>query len=95
MNLYLKPTVKLIRLTISKSGEHAQYLALENTTLNDVEYFIKQIITNNVQSDPFKKDKKTSIVIREYQDGINGISKSVSFYGLSVDETVNLIKSKL
>jgi hypothetical protein len=90
MKIYEPQPENLVRLQIAKIGEETQYLTLCETTVAEVkELCEKLIIAQNIS--PFTQGKRTSINIREAKGGKNGKSISISFYGLSTKEVLNLI----
>lgn len=94
MRLYKAEPAHIIRITITKQNYvGAQYINLCDTTLEKAMLFVKKVIEEQKIS-PFEKGKVTSINFRDCIGSKNGKSQSLSFKGLSVDETYELIMSK-
>lgn len=91
MRIYQPEPDDIIKVIIYKVGEGRQYLNLYDTTLEEVEAFIKKVIQDKNLS-VFEGGKKTQIQIRPYKGGQYLIgAKSVSFRGMSALETYNAI----
>lgn len=52
---------------------------LERDTIENVMFFLKDIINNNISIDPFYNGPRISIDIRLYEGKIYGDSKTLSF----------------
>ncbi len=90
MKFYEHTPVDVIRIQISKKLEERQYLTLYETTMDEVEAMIKEVVLKQHLS-PFEIGVKTSITVREATGSKNGKSKSISFRGLSAKQTIDLI----
>lgn len=91
MKLYTPQPKELVRLQIARKGEQTKYLTFCDTTLNEAKEVIKNLITNNLNVDPFESKVKTSLNFREAVGSKNGKTETISFYGLSTDETEAII----
>lgn len=80
----------IIRITISKFQETSLYINLIECTQKEAIEKVKNII-EKCNLSPFQEGKSTMITFREAKGGINGKAKNVSFKGLTVLETYNLI----
>ena len=90
MKIYEYAPISFIRIKISKIGEDDKYLSLVETNREEVEKMVIDIVkAQNV--DPFSHGYRTKVDIREAVGSKNGKSKSLSFHGLSVEDTYNLI----
>lgn len=91
MKIYIpQPPVKLIRLQIRKKDQKSFYITLCKTDMNKViEHCKNTIKAQNI--DPFSEGSKTSIHVRKAIGSKNLESKSISFIGLSTEDTYNLI----
>ncbi len=94
MKIFKYEPTDFIRISIARQGDVTEYLSLVETTIPEVEVFLKELISSKNLS-PFAKGKRTSINLREALGGMNGKSKSISFRGLSPKETTDLIVKKL
>lgn len=83
----------LIRLSIKKQGEQTRYLTLCDTSLSEVEMFVRNVMQKHVY--PFETGKVTSVVIRESINGVNGKSVSVSFKGVNPEYTLQFLRDEL
>jgi uncharacterized protein (DUF2344 family) len=97
MKIFIKPKpTYFIRLQIRRAGEQTKYISLIETTIEETQSFIKNVINENKKDfDPFGTTKKTSVDIREALGTENGKSKSVSFFGFSTNQVYELITNKL
>ncbi len=84
----------IIRLTISKFQETSLYINLIECTQEEAIKKVKYIIEQSKLS-PFQEGKSTMITFREAKGGINGKAKNISFKGLSVQETHDLILNNI
>lgn len=84
----------LIRVCIKKQGEGTEYITLCETTQVEVLNFIKSIIEDQKIS-PFVNGRVTNVQIREYLDGKNGKSVSISFKGIPPKQVKQLILNKI
>ncbi len=90
MKIYRYEPIEFVRLQITSQNEETQYLTLTDTTIEEVKQFCTKILeTKNIS--PFTSGKKTSINIRKAIGGKNGKSESISFRGLTPNETMALI----
>jgi hypothetical protein len=94
MKIYKRKSEHIIRLAIIKHPENTEYLSLNETTLQEVEEYLKNLIGSQNLS-PFLKGKKTMINIRESVDGKNGKGFNLSFRGMSPNEVFKLIETDL
>lgn len=94
MKLYNYEPPYLIRLQIIKQGEQTEYITLAETTMEEAQNFCKTIIEKQNLS-PFQTGKVTAINIREGMGAKNGLSRTISFKGLSPKETHDLIINNL
>lgn len=95
MKLFIPEKNYVIRLQILKQGEQAEYINLSETTMDEVEEFLRVVITDNVEISPFQNGRVTAINIRESLGGKNGVSRTISFKGLNPKETHDLIIKNL
>lgn len=84
-----KPT-KYIRVAMGKIGHKEEYIGIDEATMEEVEDMIKMVIESQNLS-PFEKGHRTMISMREYVGATAGKSKSISFRGLPVSVTKELI----
>jgi hypothetical protein len=90
MKIYEVEPVHLVRICINKKDEQPKYINLIETTAPEVvDMCIKLIEAQHLSI--FCKGHMTRIDIREALGAKNGKSKSVSFKGLTVQETFNII----
>ena len=94
MKIYNPEPPILVRIQITRQLEQTYYLTLCETTRKEVINFCKKIIKNQ-KLDPFIGGKKTALNIRDAIGGKNLKSETISFYGLSTEETYNLIYNHL
>ena len=94
MKIYNPEPEILVRIQICKSLDQTYYLTLCETTKEKVLSFCKEIIKKQ-NLDPFIGGKKTSINVRDAIGAKNLKSETISFYGMSTEETYNLILKKL
>jgi len=91
MKILTKATSTIIRIVITCNGyKDAQYINLHETTMEDVLAMIKQAIIKKNLS-PFPSGRRTRIDVRESLGTENRRSRSISFFGLSTEETKQLI----
>ena len=90
MKIFEDKPAELIRLMISRQGDCTQYITLCECTMDDVLIMVNYLISMQTIS-PFTSSKKVSVVVREALGGKNGISKSISFRGMSTNEVYKLI----
>ena len=95
MKLYTPKPLELVRLQIARRGEQTKYLTFCDTTLIEAKEVVKNIIVNNLNADPFESKFKTSLNFREAIGSKNGKSETMSFYGLSTEETEKIILNYL
>ena len=94
MKIYNYEPPYLIRLQIIKQGEMTEYITLDDATMQGVQEFCTKLIEAQNLS-PFQTGKVTAINIREATGGKNGLSRTISFKGLSAKETHDLIIKNL
>ena len=94
MELY-KPAepVEIFRLTVRRQGEKNIHLSVHKTTAEKIKDELKNILAPHV--DPFAEGKKTGIDIRRAMGAENLEATSISFTGLSVQETFDIIMDYL
>lgn len=90
MKIYEHNPVLIIRLQIARQGEQVEYLSLQETTAEEVETIVKELIIKQNLS-PFAKGKRTAVNIRPFVGAKAGKQKSISFIGLSPKQTLDLI----
>lgn len=96
MKLYsTPPPVTIIRLQITQQGKATEYISLQDTTQDEVIEWIKKLILDNCPADPFDTGRKTSINIRYFLGGKAGKSVSLSFRGMTPEQTKKLIIQNL
>jgi len=95
MKIYKHAPVDVIRISITKGKEKTMYLSLIDTTAFEVEVFIKDVVSKSDKCTPWVEGLSTSITIREAKGGKNGKSKSLSFRGLSPQETYDLLVANI
>ncbi len=88
------PPVPIIRVNVKKQGEKTKHINLSETTSEEVLGYIRKAIFSKNLS-PFQKGFSTSVEVREALGGENLKSQSISFKGMSVQDTYDLIKAKL
>lgn len=93
MKLYTPKPIELVRLQITRRGEQTKYLTFCDTTLIEAKEVVKNLITNNLNADPFESKFKTSLNFREAIGSKNGKAETISFHGLSIDETEKIIQN--
>lgn len=93
MKIYNHEPLYLIRLQITQQKQKTEYINLADTTLDEVKEWLIALIESKHIS-PFKKNK-TSVNIREAIGGKNGKGFSISFRGLTPEETKKLIIESL
>lgn len=91
MKLYTPKPKELVRLQIARKGEQTKYLTFCDTTLSEAKEVIKNLIADNVKLNPFESKKRTSLNFREALGGKNGKGETISFFGLSTNETEVII----
>ena len=89
MKIYTPEVKILVRLQISRQGEKSKYLSFIDTTLENAQNEIMDLIKLKLKDDidPFKIQKRTSLAFRDAVGKDNLKSSSKSFIGLSVEET--------
>ncbi len=96
MKLYsTPPPITIIRLQITQQGKATEYISLQDTTQDQVIEWTKKLILNNCPADPFGTGRKTSINIRHFLGGKAGKSISISFRGMTPEQTKALIIKNL
>ena len=98
MELYTPTlTPNIIRVKIRRHGEKSVYFSVYKTTLEDAVSFFKKVIENQkLTLSPFEKSlKKTGIDLREATGRAQGKCKTISFIGLTVDETEKILLNSL
>ena len=80
----------LVRINFIE-GETSKKLSLSTTDLTDVMLHVDHELY------PFKKkqERVLKVIIRKYEDGVNGKSKTLNYYGIGVDEAYNLVTKNL
>ena len=91
MKIYKPQPIDLVRLQIARKGEDTKYLTFCETTLAEAKEVIKNLIADNVKPNPFESKKRTSLNFREALGGKNGKGETISFFGLSTNETEVII----
>ena len=93
MKLYTPMTPpETFRLTFRKQGFKMTYLILEESTIEEIEVFLKTLIPNLITIDPFYIGDRIGIDIREYRGKEVGKSKTVSFkHQISPEELKHLL----
>lgn len=94
MKLFEPVPNKLIRVCISKYLEKSKYFSLIECNMEEAIKGLREIIEKQNIS-IFSEGKSTMITVREAVGGKNGKSKNISFKGLSVEETYNVIMKEL
>jgi hypothetical protein len=94
MKLFKSEPLELIRVCVSKHFEQYKYFYLIECNLEEAIEGLKNIISNQNLS-IFAEGKSTMITVRKAVDGKNGESKNISFKGLSVEDTYNVIMKNL
>lgn len=95
MKIYEQKPIVVTRVAISKLGEKSIYITLDETTVEEVIEFIKNLVETEVKASPFATGPKTSVAVREYVDSKNGKSTSLSFRGIEPMELRELFLSKI
>lgn len=95
MKIYKPQPIDLVRLQIARKGEDTKYLTFCETTLAEAKEIIKNLIAYNVKPNPFESKKRTSLNFREALGGKNGKGETISFFGLSTNETEAIILNHL
>lgn len=95
MKIYKPQPIDLVRLQIARKGEDTKYLTFCETTLVEAKEVIKNLIADNVKTNPFESKKRTSLSFRDALGGKNGKSETISFFGLSTIETEAIIINHL
>lgn len=90
MRIYEHNPQIIIRLQIVKQGDPVEYLSLQDTSMEEVETIVKELVIKQNLS-PFAKGKRTAVNIRPFVGAKAGKQKSISFIGLSPKQTLNLI----
>lgn len=73
------PPIDIVRISFRKKGYNYEYIMLEETTIEEVERFIKDTIQERVKIDPFYTGDRIGVDIRRYKGAKAGKSVSVSF----------------
>jgi len=95
MKIYSQSPNHVIRVAITRAGyKGAKYITLCECTQIEVREMIMRLIREQ-NLDPFAKGFRTRIDIREAIGGENGKSISLSFVGLDVTETFDLIINEI
>lgn len=89
MKLYTKTPDVILRIKITKLKEQTKYLTVCNCTQNEAIEELKNLIS--LQPLNIFESHKTTIEVREAIGGKNGLTKSFSFHGLSVENTYKVI----
>lgn len=80
MKLHTPPKpIDIIRLTFRKQNFDYEYIMLDDTTIEEVETFLKSVIKKKLRIDPFYTGKRIGIDIRRYTGAKAGKSISISF----------------
>lgn len=95
MKLYMPEPAHLVKLQISQQGAETEYLTLTETTKDECKKWLIDIITKNVNVNPFGKQRLTKVYIRDAIGGKNGKAISASFRGLLPKATAQLIINEL
>lgn len=96
MKLYsTPPPMTIIRLQITQQGKATEYISLQDTTQGQVIEWTKKLIIDNCTTDPFDTGRKTSVNIRHFLGGKAGKSVSISFRGMTPEQTKALIIKNL
>lgn len=91
MKLFVRPkATPVIRVRIYQQKQATKYITICDTTADKCLRVFKSIVEAQKLS-PFQTGKVTNIEVREGIGSKNGKSKSISFKGLTTDETYNLI----
>ena len=94
MKIYTPAPTFIIRVQIIRQGENTKYINLCDTTQKEaVEHISKTIEKQNISI--FAKGNRTRIDIRECLGSKNGKSKSISFKGLSTQQTLDIITKSI
>jgi len=94
MKLFKSEPLELIRVCVSKHLEQSKYFSLMECNLEEAVEGLKKIIASQHLS-IFLEGKSTMITVRKAVGGKNGESKNISFKGLSVEDTYNIIMKNL
>ena len=87
------PPVLIIRVNVKRQGEKTMHINLCETTLDEVERLVKEAIEEKNIS-PFQKGSVINVEMREALGGDNLKSISLSFRGLTIQETHDILKTK-
>lgn len=90
MKLFKSKPNHIIRLTISKKDETTQYINLVETTQDEAMKTVSKLIDAEYIS-LFEQGNRTRIDFRDCTGGKNGLCKSLSFRGLSTQQTAEII----
>jgi len=94
MKLYVHQTTKLVRIAIKKQLDKTMHITLCDCTTKDVIVLCKELVTKQNLS-IFQSGRLTRIEIRDCTGSHNGKMTSLSFKGLSTEETYDLIVNHL
>ena len=72
------PPIETVRLSFRKKGYDYEYIMLDETTIEEVERFVKDTILKRVKIDPFYTGGRIGVDIRRYKGAKAGKSISVS-----------------
>lgn len=89
MKIYKHVPRPVIRLQIVKANHTTEYLTVSECTAQEALNELKELI--RPYADIFPSGRKTTINIREAVGSKNGKGISFSFYGLTPNETKNII----
>jgi hypothetical protein len=90
MKIYKHEYTFYIRLTFKRRGNKNLYLPLIETTLDEAETMLRNVI-RSAKIDPLEKCNMTTIEMREAKGGINGAYRQLSFKGLSPEVIKNMV----
>lgn len=93
MKLITTEPQQLVRLTINRQGEAAEYINVADTDVLAVKRMLYGLILKH--GTPIAMGYRTSIVVRQYEGSKAGRSESVSFYGKSPKEIKEIIINHL
>lgn len=95
MRIYKRPEhEKIMRIRISRHGEKTMRINLHECEQDEVLQMVKSVILQQ-DIDPFSKGNKTNIEVREFVNGKNGLARSISFHGLSIEQVHKAIINHL
>jgi hypothetical protein len=93
MKLLTAEPQQLVRLSINRQGEVAEYISIADSDVLAVKRMLYGLILKH--GTPLPKGYRTSIVVRQYEGSKAGRSESVSFYGKSPKEIKEIIINHL